>query len=68
MTTTKRGGCYKRLPGGAVLPRDEADQVLAQVAPAAKPSKKTTRTADTVPAASGADTVAATTEIPTGGN
>lgn len=68
MTIPKAGGCYKRLPGGAVVP---ADQVLA-VAPAPKAASRKTRTnptppADTVPAALG-DTVAVSeTQPATGG-
>jgi len=68
MKTPTAGGCYKRLPGGAVVP---ADQAPAPAPVKAKPARRRTTAsnplADTVPAATGDDTVPAATETATGG-
>lgn len=75
MTTPKAGGCYKRLPGGAIAPVDNAapvDQAPVATPPAPAPVAKarrrannSTQPASTVPAASGNDTVSATTATDT---
>lgn len=68
MTTPKTGGRYKRLPGGQVVPADQAPTLAAPPKTTRKKKSEPTPLADTVLDASGDNTVNASTTKTAGGN